>query len=318
MNIQELIQQTIGKRMLVVGDVALDINNVGEYIGISSREVHGKPVFFGDETTNPGAAGNLAMNLAKLGAQVTLICGFTTKDMYGMELLSQLLSAEIDVVQIETDRTKKYGKNLLPNGNLEFRSDTKFPEITDSMSNEITEHIQVNSILANGLIYADYAEEHHIGIVSIFNMVSYPVGLDIFITSRNHMKHFRSYEHIWKVGNTDEITDHSQEYIVVTDGQNSVKVNTKYQLPAISTKPAPYPNDPCGAGDTFLAIFSLCISSGIDVEESVKLGMSGARWTCMQMFTTGTPTWDQVIEQYDEIYGRKGIGVFMAEESGRG
>lgn len=78
------------KRILVVGDVMLDRYIWGEVSRISPeapvpvvRAIH--------ESTQPGGAANVAMNLAKLGAQVTLV-GFTGDDENGY-LLANCLSS---------------------------------------------------------------------------------------------------------------------------------------------------------------------------------------------------------------------------------
>ena len=76
--IREIEHEWAGKRLLVVGDVMLDKYVWGE-VGRISPEAP-VPVVRGiHQDEKPGGAANVAMNLARLGAQTTVV-GFTGGD----------------------------------------------------------------------------------------------------------------------------------------------------------------------------------------------------------------------------------------------
>jgi len=76
--IQEIEHAWSGKRLLVVGDVMLDKYIWGE-VGRISPEAPVPVVRMTHQSHQPGGAGNVAMNISRLGAQVSVI-GFTGGD----------------------------------------------------------------------------------------------------------------------------------------------------------------------------------------------------------------------------------------------
>src|SRR5580704_11791198 len=92
--IGEIEQQWAGKRLLVVGDVMLDKYIWGE-VGRISPEAPVPVVRATHQSEQPGGAANVAMNLAKLGASVSLV-GFTGGDADERLLATGLESNGID------------------------------------------------------------------------------------------------------------------------------------------------------------------------------------------------------------------------------
>lgn len=92
--IQEIEQEWSNKRLLVVGDVMLDKYIWGE-VGRISPEAPVPVVRATHESQQPGGAANVAMNLARLGAQTQLI-GFTGGDQDERLLAESLRSNSID------------------------------------------------------------------------------------------------------------------------------------------------------------------------------------------------------------------------------
>src|ERR1700722_8430006 len=76
--IGEIEQNWADKRLLVVGDVMLDKYVWGE-VGSISPEAPVLVVRATHQSERPGGAANVAMNLARLGAQ-TVLAGFTGDD----------------------------------------------------------------------------------------------------------------------------------------------------------------------------------------------------------------------------------------------
>jgi len=85
--IHEVEQNWAGKRLLVVGDVMLDKYIWGE-VGRISPEAPVPVVRSTHQSEQPGGAANVAMNLAHLSAQATVV-GFTGGDA-GLHRLRRL------------------------------------------------------------------------------------------------------------------------------------------------------------------------------------------------------------------------------------
>jgi len=85
--IHEVEQNWAGKRLLVVGDVMLDKYIWGE-VGRISPEAPVPVVRSTHQSEQPGGAANVAMNLAHLSAQATVV-GFTGGDAACQRLARQ-------------------------------------------------------------------------------------------------------------------------------------------------------------------------------------------------------------------------------------
>lgn len=98
--IHEIEEAWNTKRILVVGDVMLDKYIWGDVLRISP-EAPVPVVRATHESSQPGGAANVAMNLAKLGAQVTLV-GFTGGDENEASLANSLRSNGISPKFVST------------------------------------------------------------------------------------------------------------------------------------------------------------------------------------------------------------------------
>ena len=73
-------------KVLVVGDMCLDIDSVGVFDGYS-REVEAMPIFRVSEVhMKGGGAANIATNFARLGAEVTVVGTWDSNYIYSKEL----------------------------------------------------------------------------------------------------------------------------------------------------------------------------------------------------------------------------------------
>ena len=88
--------------VLVIGDVMLDRYWFGD-AGRISPEAPVPVVKIRQKDERPGGAGNVALNLAALGAQVTLL-GIIGKDDSARSLLQQLNAANINHDIVQTDK----------------------------------------------------------------------------------------------------------------------------------------------------------------------------------------------------------------------
>ncbi len=88
-------------RVLVIGDLMLDRYTKGK-VTRTSPEAPVMILNVVSETTDPGGAGNVAMNLAALGGVVTIV-GRVGDDYAGRELRAELLSAGVRVEEIVSE-----------------------------------------------------------------------------------------------------------------------------------------------------------------------------------------------------------------------
>src|SRR5947207_13930563 len=93
-NLKRLIPRVAGKRIGVLGDLMLDRYVWGTATRLSP-EAAVPVVDFVSETVCPGGAGNVAANLAALGARVTLF-GVTGNDKTASDLHHSLAPLGID------------------------------------------------------------------------------------------------------------------------------------------------------------------------------------------------------------------------------
>jgi ribokinase len=106
-------------------------------------------------------------------------------------------------------------------------------------------------------------------------------------------------KHLQKAG--FKMTSRPGQTFIITRGATGASVfakNTRVDAPAYQTNVV----DASGAGDAFNAGFICARLRGFDIYESVKLGNATAsfiveEWGCQ----TNLPTWDQVIERYNQI-----------------
>jgi len=109
--LQELLGGLGGKRVLVVGDISLYEYVWGRMTGIST-EAPVPVVDVRSRTFAPGAAGNTAVGLARLGAAASL-CGWVGDDPHGRTLTELLRERGVDtsaVVAVKEAATNAYTK----------------------------------------------------------------------------------------------------------------------------------------------------------------------------------------------------------------
>jgi len=308
--------------VLVIGDLALDINSFGKYSGYS-RELEGLPVFHVEKQTfNGGGAANLAGNLASLGNKVYVV-GFLGDDLYGMRLRRWFDSMGIYTgYTIRTHTTQVYGKYWLYNQHLlRIDIDPDFAKLYDEIDEDVQAmKINIDGILAHSsaigrpidvIIVADYNELNYETVVipELAEFVSHK-SVPKIGTSRTKPDMFSSFDYV--VGNHEELSSTSlsqytklldtNNFVIETRGIKGAILKQKEQIEIIETIPSEPPIDPCGCGDTFLAVFATSICGGMTELGAIQWANAGARWTSKQIGTTGYPTIEQVGKEYSEIY----------------
>lgn len=333
---QNLEKMFSGLACMVVGDMALDKNHIGRFQG-ESREIEGLPIFQLDTITyNGGGAANLAINLAKLGVK-TYVVGMwgsgnplpnSSLDHIDVNrLLLQTIFDEagvdyIGMVEDDSIITPTFGKYFLRVGHHIYRIDFGFEKPKPETENKLTENAINLSAICDFVVIADYSEELP-GIITpqvIQDIKS--LSIPKFATSRQRIKEFSGFDYL--VINQKELFESSNvgskeadkirylflsaqtKNILVTKGStgSTIYINKEhsYQTFSVPSKAVKEQIDPCGAGDTFLAVYVAAISSGIDIKQSIQLATAAARSTIKKLFTTGYPTYEEIWGEYNQIF----------------
>jgi D-beta-D-heptose 7-phosphate kinase/D-beta-D-heptose 1-phosphate adenosyltransferase len=293
----QLVKRFTQLRVIVVGDLMLDRYVVGQVRRISPEAP--VPVVEVDRTLHrPGGAGNVAVNLLRLGAQVTLI-GVVGDDGEGQILRAVLaesgLANDSSIVTGIGSTTVK--TRIVAQGQQIVRVDREArAALQQSLVNQLFEHF-VAAGAADVIVLSDYAK----GVLSAIlcrQIIDAGRGRGIPVVvdpkGRDYQRYARAtaitpnlLEAAQAVGDPDDGScfDRFGELIlralgmkagIVTRGEEGVSILlpdrpvTTYPAAAIEVA------DVTGAGDTFVSTFALALAAGADFLESALLGNAAA------------------------------------------
>lgn len=274
-----------GSRVLVVGDVMLDKTYHTETSRISPEApVPVSRVY--KETYSPGGAANVAVNLATLGVETTLI-GVIGNDDNGETLSETLATSGIDFTPvIATDSTTITKVRVMAQNQqisrLDFE-DTKSPAIN---IDEVSPHIQQAEVV----VLSDYGKgalEDCSDIISCAKANGVPVIVDPkgIIFSKYEGAHIvtpnlKEFEAV--VGPTTNISDATKkahdlilaldlEFLLITLGARGMLLVNKEGVSTSLEATAKAVFDVTGAGDTVVALTAIGILSDQEMVVSVAV-----------------------------------------------
>ncbi len=291
--VMQLIEQDWRKiHALVVGDVILDSYIWGNVDRISP-EAPVPIVRAGHRSEQPGGAANVAMNLAGLGAQVTLL-GFAGDDSQRLQLEQLLQSAGVAAMLIKTTGTPTTSKLRILGGNQQMlRLDTEShaprpAEAYDELLSRFARALQIAGVV----ILSDYAkgvltEEVCPCLIQNARAAGVPILVDPKSRSFAHYRgatticpnlHELSLatsestmdiERIFAAGQR-MVTALDLEYLTVTLSEKGIALlypDRRALLPAVARNVY----DVSGAGDTVIATLALGIAGRLPLETAVQL-----------------------------------------------
>jgi rfaE bifunctional protein kinase chain/domain len=294
-----IIRRFPERRILIVGDLVADQFIYG---GISrvSREA---PVFIlrhEHTETTPGGAANCAMNLATLGATVSLI-GVTGDDEAGRALLQTLNTAGVDcsgvVVSANVKTTTKVrilAGQLHSTRQQVIRIDYDSAPVADAeFRSRLTDHTQRQAADADAVIISDY----NYGVVDqeltdLIRETAQTQQIPVIVDSRFQLSRFNNFTSA--TPNEDEVEnllncqlgdshklDQAAETIrqqlgyralLVTRGSLGMVLLEAGAAPLhIAAVGARSPVDVTGAGDTVIATYTLAIASDASFPDATRL-----------------------------------------------
>ena len=292
----DIVRSFADRRMLIIGDAIADQFLYGN-ISRVSREA---PVFIlrHEQTqTVPGGAANCAMNLAALGAKVSLIAA-VGNDEAGNQLRAKLEAAGVDVNGVTvSDKIQTTTKVRILAG--QSHSNRQQVIRIDYEGNPLADGEPRDSILSDlkkalasteAVVISDYnygvVDDRAVGLIR--ESSSKPVLVD----SRFRLLHFNGFtaatpnedevEHLIgrQVGSTDDLQSAAQTLkeklghraLLVTRGAQGMLLlednAAPLHIPAVGSQQSV---DVTGAGDTVIATFALAIASDASFADAARL-----------------------------------------------
>jgi len=295
----EIVNSFSNKRIVVIGDLIADQFIYGE-ISRVSREA---PVFIlrhEHTETTPGGAGNCAMNLAALGAQVKLI-SVLGDDETGRTLQDQLRAARIDCANLfvsgkqrTTTKVRVLAGQIHSTRQQVIRIDY---DNEQGLSAELIQKLKAAAAEAtNGadaVIVSDYnygVADPEIGAVvleakpqkeipmlvdSRFRLSSFP-GFTSATPNEDEVEELLGEKHSDRVALESAAQELRQrlgyEALLVTRGGHGMMLVEESAAPLhIEAVGSKLPVDVTGAGDTVIATYTLALAAGASFAEAARL-----------------------------------------------
>ena len=290
--IRKIEQEWPAKRLLVLGDVMLDKYIWGE-VGRISPEAPVPVVRATHQSEQPGGAANVAMNLAKLGASVSLI-GFTGGDADERLLADGLRSNGIDPAFVSCGGFPTITKTRIVGGRqqmlrldserLSARPEADHDRLLAQVKQELPRcHAVVLSdyakgVLAPALCKAVIAEARKQGVPVLVDPKTADFSRYKGATTICPNLHELAVASREDAGNLEAmlaagermVGEFDLEYLTATLSEKGIAVirpGNRFVAPAVARQVF----DVSGAGDTVIAVLALCLASGLAIEPAVQL-----------------------------------------------
>ena len=306
MNYKDLFDKFNGLRILVIGDVMLDTYVMGKVNRISP-EAPVPIVSLENEDARIGGAGNVALNLLALGAK-PIICGVIGEDTSGDKLLNLFEKNGISTDGLVKSMVRKTTVKTRVISNkqqlLRIDSESTFPLLE-------SEEIKLNNTIQNiinqgidGIIFEDYnkgvltdsviqnaikiAKEKDIPTAvdpKKENFLSYK-GVSLFKPNLKELKEglnlnfdFNTNKELFEKGIEllEEKLQNEISFVTLSENGVFIKNQTeKYYVPAHMRSIS----DVSGAGDTVIAVATLCLISGASTKQIAEISNLAGGLVC--------------------------------------
>jgi D-beta-D-heptose 7-phosphate kinase/D-beta-D-heptose 1-phosphate adenosyltransferase len=290
--IGDIEHEWANQRLLVVGDVMLDTYIWGE-VGRISPEAPVPVVRAIDRSHRPGGAANVAMNLARLGAQ-TVLAGFTGSDENEKLLAESLRANGIAPILVACDGFPTITKQRILGGQQQMlrldsermgdRSPGDYERLVSRVLDELPGcHAVVLSDYAKGTLTPEVCQ----AIIPAARRLDIPVLVDPksadFSRYRGATTICPNLGELARALQLDArdlkpLLDAAEalvqkldlEFLTATLGDKGialVRPGNCFVAPAVARQVF----DVSGAGDTVIAVLALCLASGLKPETAVEL-----------------------------------------------
>ncbi len=302
---EQIARKINEKSILVIGDLMLD-----EYFWGSTSRISPEapvPIVDIDRIENTaGGAGNVALNLAKMGAGVNVL-GLIGNDKAGNDLAGIFEKSGVGTsgLIVSADRPTTVKTRIIAQNQQILRTDREDPSgLNDNEVSLLMASLRERAEESDAVIIADYnkgllSEKIIALILAECSRQSIPVYVDPkfdnFFTYRQvrlfkpNTKEFLAAM-AGRPGNEDEFLSLGNELIrridaellLVTRGKNGITIFHNGEYDTIPTR-AQKVHDVSGAGDTVISVFTLADLSGASLIEAAELANLAAGRVCAEV-----------------------------------
>jgi len=277
--------------VLVIGDVMLDRYMYGEVLRISP-EAPVPVVRVSGEKFVPGGAGNTANNIASLGGKPKLV-GVVGADASGSLLLREMESLGIDTSGVLRDNTRPTIEKTRIVGQSQqmIRIDYEKSEYLNSdMESNLIKNIERSVSDTDIVVVSDYGK----GVVTE-NLLHFLYeacernGKRIIIDPKPRNSGFyRAFlitpneKEAAEITGAANIEDMAAKFsgiasnVLITRGEKGMYLHTENGKRVVIPTEARQVFDVSGAGDTVVAVLSLVLAAGADVEDAARIANRAA------------------------------------------
>ena len=290
-------------RIAVMGDFALDFyfdiqKSTGEFSIETAKEVHlaSKPRAY------LGGAGNVAKNLAVLGAHVSAF-GVRGNDLFGREMAHQMKSLEIDAtnikeIEIDTPTYSKPMSGIVEQNRIDFGTRSKNFQAQTGELLDALEEKSFDWIIFNEQFGISLLQSHHIEAISQINAIADLRSLGRYAT---HLPLKVNEAEFIKIHQKPATNLHIQAWaedrkmpVLVTLGEKGMVYASKEEFHHHPAIPVKGPIDTVGAGDMVVAGFSAARAAGATVEEACEFASLAVHNSIHQLGETGSASPDAI------------------------
>ncbi|RLD16429.1 MAG: D-glycero-beta-D-manno-heptose-7-phosphate kinase [Caldiserica bacterium] len=291
--LKKLVKRIKGKRIAVVGDIIVDHYVWGDTSRISP-EAPVPVVLVKNEEYKPGGAANTCNNIISLESEAVLF-GVIGEDITGEKAIEifKNYGVNTDGIVIEKNRPTTLKTRIIARTQQMIRVDKESShKIKRETSKEILKKIENNIDKFDGIIISDYGK----GVINRYlleRLIPLALRKKKIITVDPKIEHFFLYKKVTSITPNhyeagDALHTKCEEDIevenagkkimkrlktislLITRGEKGMTLFLKdkvYHIPTVAKEVY----DVTGAGDTVVATFTLCLSSGIDFLDSAKI-----------------------------------------------
>jgi len=305
--VREKIESFIDYNVLVIGDVMIDAYMWGKVDRISPEAP--VPIVTSNKTENRlGGAANVALNIQALGA-VPILCSVIGNDDKGCLFYELLRKKDLGTQGIVVDNkrvTSVKTRIICDNQHLLRIDEEEDSNLAQPLEREFIEHLEkiINSTTINAIIFEDYDKGVITPlliekIVDLANQKGIPTLVDPKKRNFGFYKNVTLFKPNFKElieGLKLDIHDktdyesiylaakklheeYNMKYVLITLSEKGVFIsdNEKYEtIPAEIRDIA----DVSGAGDTVIGTASLCLASGMTIEEMARISNLAGGLVC--------------------------------------
>jgi rfaE bifunctional protein kinase chain/domain len=327
MNVQHLFETFKNKKILVIGDVMLDRYMIGDVQRISP-EAPVPVVELKKEEDRLGGAANVALNIISLGAEVVL-ASVIGSDVYGQRIIELCSENKIDsrtILQLPsrptTVKTRILGNKqqllrvdyevneYLNEGDEQLFLDFVIPEITNEFDAIIFEDYNKGLLterIIQELISACQKNNIHTSVdPKLKNFFAYK-GVTLFKPNLKELKegtgisfNFPAEKQIFESAIYKLNEKIQNSFTFVTLSEFGVAISDHSSVDYIDAHVRTI-SDVSGAGDTVIAVATLCLCSGCSIKELAQISNLAGGLVCEKSGVVSINT-TELVEEVEKLF----------------